>query len=325
MSALNSEHPQEASWSDAFSVDRKGAGYFRSQSKDFNFCPKAYIRFRAVKRDESLSLIDEWARWLSDIKTSEHGGARRAAIAASSLTQEDLNDYYRRQILTNRQLVVLQNSSDQLGAADQQFTSHVQRLQREPDLNASTTPPGSPSSATSLWLQDSPPSYLGTTSTTAITGLSTSTVTPGQPVGSFALISVPGFAPLPLRATSTTATAGLSTSAVTPGQPVDSFAPISVHSGGLEPATALNASAVDGQPITRSNNTTASNELPAINNEERTILLSEIGKITHNCPEESCPTCNFKTYQRLCVEALVDNQLSITDIADVVALIEVLP
>jgi hypothetical protein len=49
-------------------------------------------------------------------------------------------------------------------------------------------------------------------------------------------------------------------------------------------------------------------------------------KITHTCPpqdEESCPTCSFKTYQQLCVKALVNHQLSITDIADVVALIGV--
>ncbi|KAF9181762.1 hypothetical protein BGZ49_004803 [Haplosporangium sp. Z 27] len=81
------------------------------------------------------------------------------------------------------------------------------------------------------------------------------------------------------------------------------------------------------KPVTYSNNiATPSYEQAAINEEERTILLSEIEKITHNCPpqhEESCSTCSFKTYQRLCVKALMDNQLSITDIADVVALIGV--
>ncbi|KAI7816177.1 hypothetical protein BC939DRAFT_56691 [Gamsiella multidivaricata] len=61
-----------------------------------------------------------------------------------------------------------------------------------------------------------------------------------------------------------------------------------------------------------------------INNEERTILLSEIEKITHTCqPQEgeACLTCHFKRYQRLCVDALLNTELKIAEIADVVSLI----
>ncbi|KAG0334432.1 hypothetical protein BG004_000412 [Podila humilis] len=61
-----------------------------------------------------------------------------------------------------------------------------------------------------------------------------------------------------------------------------------------------------------------------INHEYRTILLSEIEKITHTCqPQEGieCLTCLFKRYQRLCVDALVNIELKIEEIADVVSLI----
>ncbi|KAG0255818.1 hypothetical protein BGZ95_005662 [Linnemannia exigua] len=86
MSKSESEHSQEASWNAAISADRKGAGYFLS--------PQDYIHFRAVKRDQSSCLIDEWTRWLSELKANPHGGVRRAAVAASPLTQQNLDKYY---------------------------------------------------------------------------------------------------------------------------------------------------------------------------------------------------------------------------------------
>jgi len=67
-----------------------------------------------------------------------------------------------------------------------------------------------------------------------------------------------------------------------------------------------------------------SDDQSIINNEERTILLSEIEKITHTCqPQEgeACFTCLFKRYQRLCVDALVNTELKVEEIADVVSLI----
>ncbi|KAK5815553.1 hypothetical protein F5H01DRAFT_191168 [Linnemannia elongata] len=64
----------------------------------------------------------------------------------------------------------------------------------------------------------------------------------------------------------------------------------------------------------------------AIDADEQAILLSQIEEITHTCaPQEgkACSTCLFKNYQRLSVDALVKNQLKITEIADVVSLMGV--
>ncbi|KAF9577013.1 hypothetical protein BGW38_008066 [Lunasporangiospora selenospora] len=64
-----------------------------------------------------------------------------------------------------------------------------------------------------------------------------------------------------------------------------------------------------------------------IDNEDRTTLLSEIEKITHTCQSqegEACYSCLFKRYQRLCVDALVNTELKIDEIADVASLIGIL-
>ncbi|KAF9395381.1 hypothetical protein BGX21_009957, partial [Mortierella sp. AD011] len=60
---------------------------------------------------------------------------------------------------------------------------------------------------------------------------------------------------------------------------------------------------------------------------EREVLLSQIESIGHECEpqgEVGCLTCLFKSYQRLCAIALHQNELQITDVADVVALLGVL-
>ena len=64
-----------------------------------------------------------------------------------------------------------------------------------------------------------------------------------------------------------------------------------------------------------------------IDEAERDVLLSQIESIGHECEpqgDEGCLTCLFKSYQRLCAAALHQNELRITDVADVVALLGVL-
>ncbi|KAG0002738.1 hypothetical protein BGZ65_002357 [Modicella reniformis] len=64
-----------------------------------------------------------------------------------------------------------------------------------------------------------------------------------------------------------------------------------------------------------------------IGQDEKEVLLSHIESIGHECEpreDEGCLACLFKTYQRLCVAALNQNELRITDVADVVALLGVL-
>ncbi|KAF9979605.1 hypothetical protein BGZ75_009456 [Mortierella antarctica] len=60
---------------------------------------------------------------------------------------------------------------------------------------------------------------------------------------------------------------------------------------------------------------------------EREILLSQIESIGHECErqgDEDCLTCLFKSYQRLCAASLHQNEVQVTDIADVVSLLGVL-
>ncbi|KAG0008581.1 hypothetical protein BGZ80_003284, partial [Entomortierella chlamydospora] len=87
--------------------------------------PQEYIQFRAVSRDQSTILIHEWSRWMADLKKSPHGGVQRAAVAALPLTQKNLDDYYRLRFFAKRELDTLESSSQQLKAADQQYTSHL--------------------------------------------------------------------------------------------------------------------------------------------------------------------------------------------------------
>jgi hypothetical protein len=126
------EHSNDTSWMSTVLLERKGAGYFLSQTNYFCFRPQEYIRVRAVRRDESECLIDEWSQWLSDLRSCRHGGVRRAATAASPLTQEDLNEYYRQKYFSNRELDVLEGSSQQLKEADRLYTSHLQGCQKGP-------------------------------------------------------------------------------------------------------------------------------------------------------------------------------------------------
>jgi len=124
-----SDQPKDSTWRIAINADRRGSGYFTSQTGALLFNPVKYIEFRGVNWDQSSCLIDEWTRWISEFKKSRDGGVRRAASAALPLTQQDLADYYRSRILEDRELTVLDSSSQQHKIVDQQFIVHLQERQ----------------------------------------------------------------------------------------------------------------------------------------------------------------------------------------------------
>ncbi|GJJ71644.1 hypothetical protein EMPS_03994 [Entomortierella parvispora] len=118
-------------WNDGINERRKGAGYFLSQGGDLSFKPGDYIHHRALPRDQSAVLIHEWARWMSDLKQSSHEVARRTAVAASALTQDDIDEYYRVRVTVGREQDALESSKIQLHVTDQQLTTRLEKRQAE--------------------------------------------------------------------------------------------------------------------------------------------------------------------------------------------------
>ncbi|KAF9916285.1 hypothetical protein FBU30_001474 [Linnemannia zychae] len=157
-----------------------------------------------------------------------------------------------------------------------------------PLANPSTTPPGTPPSiAASFSYQASPPAYSG--------------------VGNHS-------------ATSETDSAVSNTAAGLLSSMNSDISPRPTEIIQTTPST-------DDQSPVADDQLPATDDQSTISNEERTVLLSEIEKITHTCLQqegETCFTCLFKRYQRLCVDALVNTELKIVDIADVASLIGIL-
>ncbi|KAF8944118.1 hypothetical protein BGZ46_006342, partial [Entomortierella lignicola] len=119
------------SWHTEINDRRKGAGYFLSQAGHPIFNPADYIKYRALQRDQSSSLIDEWMRWLTDLKKSSYEAVRRAAVTASALTQDDIDEYFRDRISVDREQDALESSKNQLRIADQQHTQRMEKRQAE--------------------------------------------------------------------------------------------------------------------------------------------------------------------------------------------------
>ncbi|KAF9152413.1 hypothetical protein DFQ26_000910, partial [Actinomortierella ambigua] len=131
MSSSKSEGSAQASWYTEINQARKGAGYFHQLrgARPLRFKPEDYVLFRSLQRDQSLCLIEEWTRWMSDLRVNRYEHVRRAACGASPLTQEVLDKYYHTRIISDRELDVLQSSSQQHGIADQQLTTSLQERQ----------------------------------------------------------------------------------------------------------------------------------------------------------------------------------------------------
>jgi hypothetical protein len=121
------------SWHSEIINRRKGAGYFLSQKGHPYFKPVDYIKYRALQRDQSSALIDEWSRWLLDLKKSSYEVVRRAAVTASALTQDDIDEYYRDRVSIDREHDALESSRKQLRVADQHLTLRMEKRQGEPN------------------------------------------------------------------------------------------------------------------------------------------------------------------------------------------------
>ncbi|KAF9961798.1 hypothetical protein BGZ72_001714 [Mortierella alpina] len=124
------EGPQvfvSGSWYDEINDRRKGASYFLLQTGHPCFKPVDYIKYRSVKRHRSSALVDEWKRWMLDLRKSSYEAVRRAAVAASALTLEDIGEYYRDRISVDREQNALESFRNQLRVADQLHTSRMER------------------------------------------------------------------------------------------------------------------------------------------------------------------------------------------------------
>ncbi|KAG0272924.1 hypothetical protein BGZ95_011287 [Linnemannia exigua] len=117
------------SWYSEIIDRRKGAGYFLSQTGHPCFKPVNYIKPRAIQRDQSSALFDEWNRWLLDLKRSSYEAVRRAAVTASALTQDDIDEYYRDRASVDREHDALESSRKQLRVTDQPLTLRMEKRQ----------------------------------------------------------------------------------------------------------------------------------------------------------------------------------------------------
>ncbi|KAG0228752.1 hypothetical protein BGW42_001994, partial [Actinomortierella wolfii] len=102
------------SWHDEINDKRKGATYFLSQTGRPCFKPVDYIKYRALELHQSSVLVDEWCRWMHDLKKSRYEAVRRAAIAAPALTKDDIILYYFDRTCSERELDALESSRNQL-------------------------------------------------------------------------------------------------------------------------------------------------------------------------------------------------------------------
>ncbi|CAO3565300.1 unnamed protein product [Mortierella alpina] len=91
----------------------------------------SFLTYFVRKRDQSSALIDEWNRWLLDLKNSSYEVVRRAAVTASALTQDDIDEYYRDRVSVDREHDALESSRKQLRVTDQQLTLRMEKRQVE--------------------------------------------------------------------------------------------------------------------------------------------------------------------------------------------------
>ncbi|KAF9991412.1 hypothetical protein BGZ79_004542, partial [Entomortierella chlamydospora] len=122
---------QNGGWKDSISSTRIGSGYFLSQQSQLKFTPEEYIGFRAVKREYSNQLIQEWDRWIRDLRASSYLHVRIAASAAPSLCSEHLDAYYRDRVVAESQITSLENSSKKLADSEKELIHLTQKLRAQ--------------------------------------------------------------------------------------------------------------------------------------------------------------------------------------------------
>ncbi|KAF9948540.1 hypothetical protein BGZ65_007997, partial [Modicella reniformis] len=260
---------------------------------------------------------------------SKRYGINQAGIIATKAAVDSMN-------AGHRQSKILYENHFQNAEGSSAIDSEVRAGDQEhPQVqNYSTTPPGTPP----------PPSYSGvacpsadSTSLPRVPGTSADLISPpGAPGTSAKSISLPRSVapstdsiPLPRApdpSTNSIALPGAACPSIKSAFP-GAVAPGSAATIGGSSTAPLNPCRIDtsdtgAAPVAPSSD----DPLGILDSEEQTILLSQIENITHVCVEqegEVCSTCLFKIYQRRNVDALIGNQLRITEIADVVSLIGV--
>ncbi|KAF9404053.1 hypothetical protein BGZ94_004400, partial [Podila epigama] len=147
MSSFQQDRRMRTEWQSEYDANRKGAGYFLSQNGRLRFEPSGYIAFRALEEDRASRLIQEWDRWIRDLKNSKYSFVREAAAATRPLTIHDLDQYFRDRIVVQRDKTILENSSKQLTDGDQEIYLRLQELRQSRGSPTSTAPQSIPVSS----------------------------------------------------------------------------------------------------------------------------------------------------------------------------------
>ncbi|KAF9993294.1 hypothetical protein BGZ79_002057, partial [Entomortierella chlamydospora] len=345
-------------WKDEIDTTKVGSGYFLSIIGRPEFNPSEYISFRGLTYPEAQRLLPaEWVGWIQDLKTSTYEHVRRRAVSTPAMTFDDIYNFYKTRIVDHHELEILEESSEQVVSGGRQLTSLLEdrrRLSRTVIGSASDTTGASFKPAA----EDAPratgvrcfprfrmiasqkhPSNLQVEPKASSTTLCDALAVP-LPSASSGSVTANSYAstempPHPNASTTPPGTPPLSTGSTRhPGPPPSYFG--AVVDSTIDGSAASTNTSVPVPRITASTpnrlleppgtipaSPPTDDQTTDINAEERTILLSQIDEIRQTCaPRESgeCSTCLFKEYQRLCADALMNDQLRITDIADVVSL-----
>ncbi|KAH7054757.1 hypothetical protein BKA57DRAFT_234538 [Linnemannia elongata] len=110
---------------------RIGAGDFLTQNGRLQFTPEGDIEFRGVKREDSNQLIQEWDRWIRDLRTTNQDHVRNAASHAQPICSEHLDVYYRDQVVAESEITSLENSSKKLADSEQELIFLTQKRRAE--------------------------------------------------------------------------------------------------------------------------------------------------------------------------------------------------
>ncbi|GJJ77616.1 hypothetical protein EMPS_09975 [Entomortierella parvispora] len=90
----------------------------------------------------------EWAEWMKYLKTSKYAHVQRRAVAASTLTVDDIFKFYKDRVLDNHELGILGETSGQVVNVAHHLGSVLQERHRPPSRTSSinsellTLPPG---------------------------------------------------------------------------------------------------------------------------------------------------------------------------------------
>ncbi|KAF9175538.1 hypothetical protein BGX20_004425 [Mortierella sp. AD010] len=126
-SSENQKSDQKNDWKEFFKTGRIGAGYFLTQKGRLSLSPEGYIKYRAVKREESDRLLHEWDRWILDLQNHDHEYLRSAGDKAPPMYKDHLDAYYRERVVAESEISSLENSSTMIGDSEKELISLSQK------------------------------------------------------------------------------------------------------------------------------------------------------------------------------------------------------